>query len=113
MAQFSHDSSADGSMVVRAVGEVDLSTTEDLAAAVRPWLADGGSVVLDLSGVEFIDSSGLGTLVQLRKEAARNGASMTLAGVGASTYRLLEVTGLAGVFDVRLASKDPDGVAST
>ncbi|MDZ5620062.1 STAS domain-containing protein [Nocardioides bizhenqiangii] len=113
MAQFSQDTSVDGSTVVRAVGEVDLSTAQDLAAAVRPCLADGESVVLDLSGVEFIDSSGLGTLVQLLKEAARNGASLTLGGVTASTYRLLEVTGLAAVFDVRLANKGSDGVAST
>ena len=113
MAQFSQGTGADGSTVVHAVGEVDLSTTEDLAAAVRPCLSNGESVVLDLSGVVFIDSSGLGTLVQLLKVAVRNGASLTLDGVSASTYRLLEVTGLAPVFDVRLASKNSDGVAST
>lgn len=113
MAQFVQGTSAHGSTVVRAVGEVDLSTTEDLAAAVRPCLAEGESVELDLSGVVFIDSSGLGTLVQLLKEAARKGASLTLTGVSANTYRLLEVTGLATVFDVRLASKDADDVAST
>jgi anti-anti-sigma factor len=113
VAQFLRDTGADGSTVVRAVGEVDLSATEDLAAAVRPCLAHGESVELDLAGVEFIDSSGLGTLVQLLKEAARNGASLTLTGVSTSTYRLLEVTGLAPVFDVRLASKDADDVASS
>lgn len=113
MAQFLRDTGAGGSTVVRAVGEVDLSATEDLAAAVRPCLANGASVELDLSEVAFIDSSGLGTLVQLLKEAARNGGSLTLTGVSASTYRLLEVTGLAKVFDVRLASKDSDDVAST
>ena len=113
MAQFLRDPGATGATVVRAVGEVDLATSEDLAAAVRPCLSDGASIELDLSGVEFIDSSGLGTLVQLLKEATRSGASFVLVGVSASTYRLLEVTGLTPVFDVRLASKNADDVASS
>ena len=111
MAQFIREPGGDGPTVVRALGEVDLSATEDLAAAVRPCLTDGASVELDLAGVEFIDSSGLGTMVQLLKEASREGASLTLTNVAASTHRLLVVTGLDSVFDIRLAGKDPGGIA--
>jgi anti-anti-sigma factor len=108
VAQFFHGTTADGSTVVRVVGEVDLAVLDDLIAAVRPCLAEGKHVELELSRMEFIDSSGLGTLVQLLKEAVRKGGSLTLTDVTASTYRLLEVTGLAGVFDVRRPGKDAD-----
>ncbi len=113
MAQFLQSTLADGSIVVRAVGEVDLAVIEDLQATVRPCISACDAVVVDLSGVEFIDSSGLGALVQLMKEAKREGTSFTLTGVSAPTYRLFELTGLAAVFDIRTGSQDATGAANT
>ena len=104
MAEFVRDVDAEGTTVVRVVGEVDLATAEDLVHVVRPCLLEGERVELDLAALEFIDSTGLGNLVQLRKEAARTGASLTLTNVSASAHRLFEATGLATFFGV-----DPDG----
>ncbi len=58
-------------LVVR--GDVDLSTGPRLAAAAGRALAEaaGAPVVLDLSGLEFLSSSGLGQLVALDEEARR------------------------------------------
>lgn len=106
MAQFLQQSATDGSTLVRVVGEVDLSVVEDLKEAVRPSFAEGAVVEVDLSELEFIDSSGLGAFVQLLKEAGRRGSTLRLTRVSASTFRLFEVTGLAGVFDIRPDTQD-------
>ncbi len=100
MAEFVRGTNAEGATVVRVVGEVDVDTAAGLVEAVRPCLANGEHVELDLAGMEFIDSTGLGNLVRLRKEAARTGATLTLKNVSASAYRLFEVTGLIHFFGV-------------
>lgn len=113
MAQFVQSSLADGLTVVRVVGEVDLAVVEDLRAAVRPCFSVSDAVEVNLSAVEFIDSSGLGALVQLMKEAERQDVSFTLTGVRPSTYRLFELTGLTSVFDIRSGSQDANDAANT
>jgi anti-sigma B factor antagonist len=113
VVEFHRSSASDGAAVVRVVGEVDLSTIDELKTAVRSCLADSTAIVLDLSELDFIDSSGLGAFVQLAKEAAAQGASFALTNVGSRTYRLLEITGLAAVFDVRKSGQDADDVSST
>lgn len=113
MAEFVQSGTADGATVLHVVGEVDLAVIEDLKTAVRSCLAGSTAVAVDLSELEFIDSSGLGALVQLLKEATRDGAALTLTGVRPSTHRLLEVTGLTSVFDFRLTDTGPGDVAGT
>ena len=108
MARFLQEAAPDGSDIVRVVGEVDLAVVDALKAAVQPSLSNGQAVKMDLSGLEFIDSSGLGALVELHLEARRQGVSLSLTGLRASTHRLLRLTGLDEVFDVPLDSQDSD-----
>src|SRR3954463_4562086 len=59
--------SRDGSTaIVAASGEIDLSTVGELRVAVTDAASDCDRLRLDLSGVEFIDSTGLGGLLALR-----------------------------------------------
>ena len=51
---------------VAAAGEIDLSTVDELRAAVTAAAEDCDELRLDLTGVEFIDSAGLGGLLELR-----------------------------------------------
>lgn len=106
MTQFAQTVSEE-TVVVHVSGEVDLSVTESLVDAVRPHLREGRTVELDLSGLAFIDSSGMGVLVQLLKEAAHHGARLVLTRVPARARRLLEVSGLLHVFDVRSGEETP------
>lgn len=53
----------DDACVVRAVGEIDMSTVGRLRAPLEAARADGVTTLLDLSGVSFIDSSGLHLLL--------------------------------------------------
>jgi anti-anti-sigma factor len=60
-----------GALVVDAEGEVDLATAPQLAAALGAVSESTTRVVLDLSAVSFLDSSGLNALVHARRELAR------------------------------------------
>jgi anti-sigma B factor antagonist len=65
-------------------------------------LAEKGmrTVTIDLRDVGFIDSSGLRALVVAHKALQDQGGSLVVANPSASTARLLEVTGLDGLFDI-------------
>ena len=91
---------ADGRRVITVRGEVDLATAPELEAGIRNAL-DGGtrSVVLDLDGLTFIDSSGLRVLVSLKNDAESRQAALTLRNVPRHARRVLEVTGLSDWFD--------------
>lgn len=56
-----HD--AEGRRVVRAIGEVDASNVTDLANALADGLNNGGSLTVDLTEVEYLDSAGINALV--------------------------------------------------
>lgn len=67
-----------GCLVLAVRGEVDLSTGGRLAEAAGEVLREAGSrpVVLDMLGVEFLSSSGLGVLVSLNDEARAKGTPL-------------------------------------
>ena len=91
------DRRADGTFVVAVVGELDLYTAPDLELAI---LLNGGEserVVVDLSKCTFIDSSGLGILVDTQRRMGVH-ALVVVAG-GLEVRRAFEVSGL----DRRLA----------
>lgn len=56
--------SAEGDLVLTAIGEIDLSTVEPFAEALGKAVTEsgGGKVVVDLSGVEYLDSAGVTVL---------------------------------------------------
>lgn len=85
-----------GHIVVTAIGEVDIAT----AAQLRDRLAgpaDGGQqVIVDLSGVSFIDAAGLGVLARAAARTAARGGSLQLAAASRPVRRMLAVTGLDG-----------------
>ncbi|HLL66394.1 MAG TPA: STAS domain-containing protein [Micromonosporaceae bacterium] len=81
--------------VVQVAGEVDLSTEpelrRDLAAVVEREMAQ---VVVDLTGVAFLDSTGLGLLVWAFRRMQDRGGGLCLAGPQASVAKLLDLTSL-------------------
>ena len=57
--------------------------------------------IIDLGGVDYIDSSGLGTLVAIQKQALQHGGSVTLKGLHGLVKDLFELTRLDKVFDIQ------------
>ncbi len=63
-------------------------------------LGEQPSVVVDLAGLDYIDSSGLGVLVSALRQARDNGGQITLAHPSPVVARVLQITGLHRVFPV-------------
>jgi anti-anti-sigma factor len=104
MAQFDWSTDDDGRDVLRVAGEVDLGVVDELLDhALERLVRSGAGIDLDLGGVTFIDSSGIGALIRLRNEAVKGDTSLRLRNVSAPVVRLLQVTGLSGSFDLQPA----------
>ncbi|MFA1545431.1 STAS domain-containing protein [Actinomadura chokoriensis] len=84
-----------GRTVVRLSGELDIACSEDLRRDLNAARREHGEhLVLDLAGLEFMDSNGLSVIVDCYKAATAAGGSLTLAGPRPIVRRALEITGL-------------------
>jgi anti-sigma B factor antagonist len=98
--EVSFDETEEGDAAVLVVrGEVDLSSAPQLRQRLL-GLATGGprTVVVDLTGVSFIDSTGLGVLVSALKRLRAEGGDLRLAVDRPQIAKVLEITGLDTVF---------------
>ena len=87
--------------VVSVVGEIDLGTAGRLSeAAVAAVQQIGPNLVLDLSGVTFMDSTGLKVLLAVHKRAELSGGRLVLAGPTRSVDRIVKITGFDQTFAV-------------
>ena len=84
--------------ILRLSGELDMAGVPMLEAAVAQACSRGPrTVTLDLSGLRFIDSTGLAAILRANGECTHNGCSFRLLPGPRSVQRLFEVTGLDGV----------------
>jgi anti-sigma B factor antagonist len=82
-------------VVFHLSGEVDVLTVTQLSALVNEVLSDPPArIILDMAGVTFCDSQGLGTLVVLSRKAQHARSLLALANVGDFLLRVLDITGL-------------------
>lgn len=84
--------------VVVVAGEVDASSVDELRSAVVDALSARPAIVIDLAGVTFMDSSGLGVLTNALNQVDEQGGKLSLRSPSSSVTRLLEITGLAERF---------------
>ncbi|MGA5195484.1 STAS domain-containing protein [Streptomyces exfoliatus] len=82
-----------GRTVITARGELDIDTGPALRGEIAEALERNHGVVVDLSGVEFMDCAGLGALVAALHEAERHGHPLTLRSPNRQVSRLLRLTG--------------------
>ena len=81
--------------ILSATGEVDVFTAPTLDEAISAELAEQRSrLVVDLSGVSFLDSTGLGVLVKGLKGARDAGGSLDLVVTSDRIRRIFDITGL-------------------
>lgn len=85
------------------IGEIDLASIGALEAAIDATEQDaaaGADVVLDMTGVTFLDSSGLRVLVTANDRLASAGSRLVIRRPAASVLRVLEITGLLSTITV-------------
>jgi anti-sigma B factor antagonist len=91
---------ANGVTVVSCQGRIVVGDeASGLRQEVKRVLQTTGQVVLNLAGVTYIDSTGLGTLVGLYSSARSAGGDIKLCGLGHRFREVLQITKLATVFE--------------
>ena len=93
--------------VVQAEGQIDLYSAPELKEGV--WrVIDAGKtrVIVDLTGVTFIDSTGLGVLIGALKRVRARRGTLALVVTDYDIERLFELTGLDGTFSIHRSRDD-------
>jgi anti-anti-sigma factor len=97
--------------VARLRGELDASTSPDTKEQLLAALAPGRTLVVDLAGVGFLDSSGLAVLVATLRRARETGARLVLQDPQPRVHRVIESAHLVELFDVSGGPADVDEAA--
>jgi anti-sigma B factor antagonist len=94
-------------LVVDCIGRIVFGEESAvLRDVVKKLLSNSNHMVLNLSGVTYIDSGGLGTLVGLYTSARTAGGAMKLANLTQRVGDLLQVTKLVTIFEVYSSEKE-------
>jgi anti-sigma B factor antagonist len=102
--------SGDDLPVVHVSGEVDVHSAPQLREGLAAELdAATRAVVVDLTRVGFLDSTGLGALVAVRTAAGERGLALPVVCTSERIMKLFTITGLDGVFDIH---QDVDAAAA-
>ena len=89
-----------GLPVVVAPGEIDVRNSGQLRSALLRAQALNPVVVVDLSGTEFCDSSGLSVLVRALRRTQADGGEVRLVVSTPAVLRILSVTGIGSIFSL-------------
>jgi anti-sigma B factor antagonist len=88
-------------------GQVDMHTSPDLRTQLRGALQEKATpVVVDLTSVAFIDSSGLATLIEALQATNKYGGRLRLCGLSSSVQNLFRLSNLTSIFDIRAKRED-------
>lgn len=99
---------ADGAVTVAVSGDVDLAAADGLWEDLSPLLTTKTTMLMDCSGVTFMDSAGLRTLLRLSESAGEVGATFRVTAASAEVQRVAQLAGVEYV----LAGPDGDPTAA-
>jgi anti-sigma B factor antagonist len=84
-----------GCCAVRVEGELDLAVADRLQRALEKAAGSYDRVLVDLGACEFIDSTGIATILQARSQMAEKDQWLAIFGASNQVDRILSITGLA------------------
>jgi anti-sigma B factor antagonist len=91
-----------GETVLAAAGELDVHTAPELRERLSELIGTGSKTILiELSGVTFVDSTALSVLVSALKRLRQADGDLQLSSPTASVRRVFEITGLTRLFTIR------------
>jgi anti-sigma B factor antagonist len=97
-ATVSRSTETSGTLVVSIIGEVDMSNATEIDVELQTALqSEPALLVIDLSALKFIDSSGIALLLRAAEKAGR----LELRNPSATVQRVITATGLSGVLHVQ------------
>lgn len=89
-----------GRLVLKLKGEVDLEHSPAVRKLLLDAVARRRNVLVDLAGVDYIDSSGIACLVEALQAAQKNGFALALVAVSHRVMRVLALARLDKVFPI-------------
>jgi len=103
-----------GVAVIDVDGDLDVAAVDDVGTALTEALGRGTPVVVDLVDVAFIDSTGMRAMIDARRRSKELGVSMVcVCPNNAAVWRLLELTGTTGFFEVQETRAEAIAAART
>lgn len=90
-------------LIVRIKGELDMHTADDLRQGIEKYLLDDPSLknmILELKGVGFIDSSGVGVILGRYKTLRQRNGKMGAAALNPAIKRIFEISGMLKIMSV-------------
>ena len=94
-------------VVLVVEGQVDMHTSPELRVKLRENLEKKMTpLVVDLTKVQFIDSSGLATLIEALQAVGRYGGKLRLFGLSPAVKNLFKLSNLISIFDIRATRED-------
>jgi len=95
-----------GTGVITVAGDIDITSCRKLREELVRLMDDGvTTVVLDLSSMEFVDSTGLDVLVGAQKRLRQRGGELVLRSPRPAAQKVLEITRLDTVFTIENGSR--------
>lgn len=97
-------------VILTLSGELDFASAPDLETRLGEVWAEGHtSVVLDLSGLEFVDSAGVSVLIRAKNEADATGSVLLLRRPTAKVHNVFALVGLLDWLSPEDAGSQPEG----
>ena len=99
--ELGEESAGDGAHIIRVRGEIHVSTAPEFAQRLSAAIEAGKTaVVLDMSAVEFIDSTGLSVLLNGLRLVTQMHGRMAIVCTNPTVLRLFQITSLDDTFDI-------------
>jgi anti-sigma B factor antagonist len=98
--EVSIDERAEAYSVIAVRGEVDLHTAPKIQYAIERAAGAAGAVVVDMSGIAFMDSTALSALMRSKNSLKEQGIPLRLASPSKAVERIFSVTGFTDYFDI-------------
>jgi anti-sigma B factor antagonist len=90
----------DGALVLQLLGELDLASVPTFGAALALAEHDARELVIDLSGLEFVDSSGISQFLAAHERAEREGRRLRFRRGSPTVERILRISGLDQILEL-------------
>jgi anti-sigma B factor antagonist len=105
--EISVDERAEDYSMISVRGEVDLHTAPKVQSAIERAAENGvHAVVVDMSGIEFMDSTALSTFMRAKDSLDKRGVSLRLTTPSRAVERIFDVTGFRDYFEVFPSRED-------
>lgn len=96
-----------GHTAIRCGGEVDLFNAGELKSVLLDCLSKGSlKLVVNLSGVAYIDSTGIGALLAVLGEVKKRGGQMKLAELSPAVNKVFQLTRLTSFFEIYASERE-------